>query len=275
MNDKSLQKDMSLITYIKTLKFLRNNNDSNVRILWWEPLLSPNIKKFLQIASKWWFDTIIFSNINLPPKVIFDKLSWLNNLRINCNINEKSFYSKQELNNIDKNLYILNKLWIKIILWHNILNTDIENIDFVFSLAKKHNITSVNLKITNHLEQSDMNKRKEFWSFLFNIIQKYEKNFFIEFSCWLDKNIFSKEELEYIKYHTKLDLKFWCEGNAWGFDINTDGKIFRCFLFKNKNFYKNIFIEENLNLKQILEINKLFNWRNGCIAIKHINNCRD
>jgi len=79
MQDINLQKNMSLSTFIKILKYLKNNNDNNVRILWWEPLLFSNIRKFLQIANKWWFDIIVFSNINTNNKKIkniFSGLEW-------------------------------------------------------------------------------------------------------------------------------------------------------------------------------------------------------
>jgi organic radical activating enzyme len=251
MNNKDLQKDMTLNTYIKILKFLKRNNDNNVRILWWEPLLSPNIRKFLQIANKWWFDIIVFSNINIDSKILFKTLNWLNNIRINCNINEKKFYSEEELKKLNINLYIINKLWLKIIIWHNILEINNKPIDFIFNLAQKNNIKAINLKITNHFNTAKLNNSRKFWKFLFNIIKKYEKDFFIEFSCWLNKNIFLPKELEYIKNYTNISLKFWCNWNIWKFDINTNWKTFRCFPLQETNINKSIYIENNLNLNKI------------------------
>lgn len=280
MRNKNLQRDMDILTYLKTLKFLKNNSEKEVRLLWWEPLLSPNIRKFLKIANKWWFNIMVFSNINIENKKIEKIFWWLNKIRINCNINDKSFYTKEEIERLWKNLEILNKLWLKIILWYNITQTKQKN-NFIFNLAKEYNITAINIKITNSSLWWKLiidNQSRKLWIYIFNVIKKYHKKFFLEFSCWLDKSIFNKIELDYIKNNTNIKLNFWCDWNIWRFDINTDWKFFKCYplknLFNNKKFSKlniNECLEKNINIDEIeKKVNKWLytNWE--CIANKRI-----
>jgi hypothetical protein len=268
---------MNILTYLKILKFLKINGEKEVRILGWEPLLSPNIRKFLKIANKWWFDIIVFSNINMEEEKFKDIFLWLNWIRINCNINDESFYTKKEIDRLWKNLKILNELWLKIIIWYNITQTN-KYPDFIFNLAKKYNISAINLKITNSSLWWKLlidNTSRLLWNYIFNIIKKYHQKFFLEFSCWLDKNIFIQNELDFIKDNTRINLTFWCDWNIWKFDINTDWKIFKCYplenLFKNENFSQ---LNINYTLLSINNINKIINyWLQGlweCIANKKI-----
>lgn len=278
-----IKNDMNILTFLKILKYLKFNKDNNIRILWWEPLLSKNIKSFLSIWLKWWFNIIIFSNINISNekiKNIFDSIDFKWKLRINCNINNPNFYSNEELENINQNLKYFQIIWVKLILWYNIYDLN-KKADFIFTLAKKHNINAINLKITNSSIWEKLiidNSNRNLWFYIIEIIKKYHKSFFIEFSCWLDKNIFKENELYFIKNNTKIKLKFWCEWNIWKFDINTDWTIFKCFPLKNIyiNNYKDInYLLEN-NIKIIENINYLTNnfWKNysiwECIANKKI-----
>lgn len=282
MKNKDLQKDMNLLTYLKVLKYLKINNEKEVRLLWGEPLLSPNIRKFFEIANKWWFGIIVFSNINIDNKKIKKIFSWLNinNIRINCNINNEKFYTKKEIKNLWENLKILNKLWLKVIIWYNVLKID-NNINFIFNLAKENNISAINIKITNSSLWWNIlidNLSKKLWDYLFKTIKKYHKDFFIEFSCWLDKNIFSNNKLEYIKKETNIKLKYWCEWNIWRFDINTNWSFFKCFplekLFKQKKYSKlnlNYSLLNNIYINQIIEImNNLLLSYWECIANKKL-----
>lgn len=261
MNSK-LKKDMSILTFIKILKYLRQNNDPNIRILWWEPLLSSNIKRFLWLSIKWWFNTIIFSNINIKNskiREIFDNLvinAWF---RINCNINNLEFYSSDELENIGLNLEYLKRIWVNLILWYNIYNLN-KNADFIFELAEKYNIQAINLKITNSSLWSQLiidNSQRDLGIYLYNLIQKYHQRFFIEFSCGLDQTIFLEEELEYIKNYTNITLRFGCDWNIWKFDINTNGTIFKCFplqdLYKNNINTVDFLIKESISIEENLD----------------------
>lgn len=277
-----IKNDMNILTFIKVLKYLKFNNDNNVRILWWEPLLSKNIRKFISLSLKWWFDIIIFSNINIPNEKIKNIFDWLSikwNFRINCNINNPDFYKEEELKNIDINLKYLKNLWIKLILWYNIYELN-KKADFIFELAKKHNTWAVNLKITNSSIWEKLiidNSKKELWTYLFNLINKYSENFFIDFSCWLDRKIFTNDELKYIN-DSKIKLAFGCEWNIWKFDINSDWTIFKCFPLQslytknmqNIDYLLNNKISIQQNLVHLTNDfwNVLSNWE--CIANKKI-----
>ncbi len=280
MKDESLQKNMSLKTYIKILKYLKNNNDNNVRILWWEPLISPNIRKFLQIANKWWYDIIVFSNINMNNENIINIFKWLEWIRVNCNINDRDFYNEQEIENIDKNITSLKELWIKVIIGYNITDLN-KSPEFIFNLAKKHNIWAVNLKITNSSLWWELlidNSSRNLWIYIFDTIKKYNREFFIEISCWLDKNIFTENEIDYIESNTSIKLKYWCEWNIWKFDINTDWTIFKCYplesIFRNDIYsFINIdnLLKNNTNIKNVIKVLNKWNISSGeCSANKKI-----
>lgn len=280
MKDESLMKNMSISTFLKILKFLKNNKDNNVRILGWEPIISPNIRKFLQIANKWWFDIIVFSNINTENENLKKIFEWMKWIRVNCNINDKDFYTEKELENIDKNIETLINLWIKVIIWYNICDIE-KSPEFIFNLASKHNIWAINLKITNSSLWSELimdNSSKKLWEYIFDTIKKYSNDFFIEISCWLDKNIFTKEQLEYIENNTEMKLKFWCDWNIWKFDINTDWSIFKCYplesVYKN-DYYSalniNNIIKNNIKIENIIKVlNKWFISEWECTANKKI-----
>lgn len=280
MKNKKLQKNMDLTTYLKILKFLKKNNQDTVRLLGWEPLLYPNIRKIIQIASKWWFSITIFSNIiieNIKIKKIFNWLKWI---RINCNINEKDFYKKSDIINISKNLKTINNLWFKSSLWYNIIQLNSEP-NFIFELAKKFNIQHINIKITNSSLWWKLlidNSSRDLWIYIFNIIKKYHNILNLYFSCGVNKSIFLPEELYYIKNNTNIELYFWCNGNIWKFDINTDWSIFKCYPLKNifeTKKYKHINIENllknNIWIKEVNEeINKWLFSEWECTANKKI-----
>jgi molybdenum cofactor biosynthesis enzyme MoaA len=48
----STKKEMSIITFIKVLKYLKFNEEKEVRILGGEPLLAKNIRKFILLSTK-------------------------------------------------------------------------------------------------------------------------------------------------------------------------------------------------------------------------------
>lgn len=275
MKNEELQKNMTIKTYLIILKYLKFNNDNNVRILGWEPLLSKNMSNFIQIATKWWFDIIIFSNINIKNNRIVE-IFWGNkwNIRVNCNINNEDFYTMDEIRNIEKNLDTFNELRIKTILWYNI--TDIsKHPNFLIRLAKKHDIKALNLKITN-TEMGKIpimdNSDRKLWIYIFDFIQKYYKDFFIEISCWLDRSIFTEQELSFIKNEACINLQFWCEGNIWKFDINTDGEIFKCFPLKwlsTPKIYITQLLKRGQKISSVIEILNNWTYNKGvCFAYK-------
>ena len=145
------KRDMNLLTFIKILKYLRRNNDNAVRILGGEPFLSKNIGAFLMLSIRGGFDTIVFSNINIPNeriRTVIGPLTIRNNLRINCNMSNPECYTTDQWKNIEANIEYFHMRGIPLILGYNIYDLEKE-MDFLFALAQKFGIRSVNLKITN------------------------------------------------------------------------------------------------------------------------------
>jgi len=264
MQDESLQKNMKLSTYLSILQYLKKIGDNNVRILWGEPIIFPDLRRFLDIAEKWGFQIIVFSNINIPVQKFEKIFSWLTNVRINCNINDESFYSDTEKENIHKNLSFLQTNGFHTILWYNITDISLEP-HMHISLARKYGIKNLNLKVTNSSLWWELlidTWSREFWDYLYNFIKKYSPEFVIELSCWVSPSIFTPEQLSYIQDIAKITIYFWCEGHRWKFDINTDGSIFKCYplesLYKKDKIYIQSLLQDNIPLESTLDT--LYSW---------------
>ena len=259
MENKELQKEMRTGTFLQILQYLKQQKDYNMRILGWEPLLFKNLRKFLLIGEKWWFDTIIFSNINIESTTIKNIFSWIKNIRINCNINDRDFYAEEEQDRLSRNIKILQDIWVQIILWYNIIQTS-KHPEFIFSLAEKHNIKKIHLKITNSSIGEKLlidNSTRKLGRFLYGLIFQYHKIYHLRFSCGLSKDIFTNQELLYIKNNTDISLKFGCAANGGKFDINTDGSIFKCYplqkIFETKKIHISTFLQKETSLSKAIE----------------------
>jgi organic radical activating enzyme len=277
MKDISLQNDMSLLTYLNSLKYLKNNDDNFLRILWWEPTISKNFNKFILIWKKAWFDIIVFSNINIETNLFKKAFKWIENIRVNCNINNKDFYSIEEIKRIKENISFLKEKNINIILWYNIDKINVKP-DFIYELAEDFKIKNIILKITNSSIWEKLlidNSNRNLWIFIFNEIKNKYKEYNIEISCWLNKDIFIEEEINFINTKTSILLKFWCDWNIWKFDINTDWSIIKCFplesLFKKNRIYIKDLISKNTKYKTLFKIINNWNISNWeCVANKKI-----
>ena len=257
MHDKTLQKDMSLSIFITILKFLKKNNQKEVRILWGEPLLHKDIRLFLEIASKNNFFILLFSNINLPTKKLLEICQWIKNIRINCNINDFGFYQEKERLRVIKNKKALDRLWISSILSYNIIQTEKSPL-FTEYLLENFAWHEFNIKITNSSIWENLmidNTRRKLGIYIFSLIKKYHKKVKITISCWLDKTIFSEEEIQYINEETSIELLFGCEGNGGEIDINTDGTFFKCYPLQKETSSKetiNDILSSNISLSSII-----------------------
>lgn len=278
--NKSKEKNMTIGLYLLVLKFLKSQNQE-VRLLGGEPLLHPNIGRFLQIANKGGFPVIVFSNINIPNQKIrniFDPILVNEKFRVNCNINHPSFYSADEWNQIEENIAYLTSRWVKVILGYNIYTLS-HDADFIFQLAKKYAIGAINLKITNSSLWENLiidTKSRELGKYIFHYIQQYGRGVFIEISCWLDRSIFTEEEMMFMT-SLGMDLRFWCEGNIGRFDINTDGTVFKCFplesIYKKNPLSIHTIIESGLDVSWVMNalretLNHFTheNWTGECLA---------
>ena len=228
---KSPLNTQTLTIYLQVLKFLRYYWYKEVRLLWWEPLLHPDIKKILLLALKWWFNCLLFSNLNLPSpfiQSIFDDI-WTK-IRINCNLNNSDFYSETEYDNLLNNIHFLQSKGHEVIIWYNLYDFN-KTFDDIALFTRKLSIKRINLKVTNTIAWKELiidTGSRKYWEFIFNILERYSSEFHFEISCWLTKDIFTQEELNYIASQD-IRLRFWCAGFAWEFDIDIDGSIYKCF----------------------------------------------
>lgn len=251
--------------------------DNNVRILWGEPIIFPHLRKFIDIAEKWGFDILVFSNINISPIKFRKIFEGTTRVRVNCNINDEAFYTAEEKENIHANLQFLSESWIHTILWYNIVS--IEKIpDFHIALWKKYGLKHLNFKITNSTLGGSLfidTGTREFWKYVFAFIKEFYKDFQIEISCGLSPKIFSDEEKRFIEKEAKIEVLWGCSGHRWKFDINTDGSIFKCYPLESLYIKKKTFVSELLKFQENLDITvkKLYDWvysYGECTAHKYI-----
>ena len=271
---------MSLNTFVSVLKYLKFNNDKYVRILWWEPLLHPEIKKYILLAKKGGFNSVIFSNLTISPLILRSLISSSSRFSVNMNVNHPNNYSPSEKKNIFDNLAQCKNNNILTILSYNIINFS-ENCDFVFKLASKYNISNITLKITNSSIWGPLiidNTSIKLWQYIFQVIKKYHKHYSLHISCWLEQSIFSTEEINFIKKETRMSLNYWCSWNSWKFDILPSWRIIRCFPLERKFHNSTITVENltnnNITYENLIRkiINKNFRetvW--GCLGNKSIN----
>lgn len=236
MQDNSLKKEMTLKTFLFCLKHLHTIHDDRVRILWGEPLLHSKIKEIFQISTKGGFYMTIFSNLKIPRSKwenildLWDDYDYFR-LKFNLNLNDESFYKSVELNMIYDSLFFLTQKWCDRVISYNIYEYSYKY-DFVFAVAARYNIKTVILKVTNTVigddEIIDTNS-KQYGEYIYEIVQKYSKDFSIGFSCWLSSKIFTQKQEEFLR--DVAGIKFWygCENNGWKYDINTDGTVYRCY----------------------------------------------
>lgn len=264
MKDISLQKNMKLSTYLSILKYLKNIWDNNVRILGWEPIIFPDLRKYIDIAQKGGFNIIVFSNVNINPEKFKKIFLWTQNVRVNCNINDEDFYTEEEKNNIIENISFLQEQKIHTIIGYNMVNIDLEP-TFPIFLARKFWIQNINLKVTNSCLWEELfldTWSRTFWKYVYKLIKKYYTDFQIELSCGLSKNIFSETEYTFISQTAEIHIYFWCDGHRWRFDINTDGSIFKCYplesLYKKNKITIQSLVKKNTPLQDTL--NTLYAW---------------
>lgn len=243
---KNKYNTQSLFIFLSILKFLKKYNYVEVRLLGWEPLLHPNINNFINIWLKWWFDLLIFSNLNFDSEFllnIFNNVYDYKKVRINCNLNNLDFYTEEEYKNIETNIKYLINIWVDIVIWYNVYDLS-KNFEDIYLLSKKLWIKKINLKVTNTVYWKDLivdTWSREYWAYLFNIVNKYYLDFKFEFSCWLDRNIFLDSEINFF-LNNWINLLFWCNWFAWKFDIDIDWSIYKCF--PTRSFY----IDKKLNI---------------------------
>ncbi len=249
-----------------------------MRILGGEPLLFKKIQKFLLLAEKWNFDIIIFSNINIETKLLKEIFQGLRNtrIRINCNINHGDFYSEREKSRLKTNITFLQSIWIPLIIGYNIY--EYKKPTWWLELAKIYNISHFNLKITNSSVWDDLmidNTDKRLGRFIYEIVEENYKHIYFSISCWLDKSIFTSQQLQFLEETAGMKLRYWCSGNDGKFDINTDGSIFKCYplqkLFQKKNIHiENIYKNSTSYSEVLLSVQKWFKSDGECTGNKII-----
>lgn len=250
--------EMSFALYVLYLKHLYISWEQQIRLIGWEPLLHGKVRDMLLLWIKSWFDIIVFSNLTLPiTKIekIFKGIWW--KITVNINVNKKSFYKPYELDNLYKNIETLNKNNIKIKISY-LVYTDPWDEKFIMDLAYKYNIKEIHLKPYNYNGMTKFDTgRLSYGNDFYNIISKYGNDFQFFISCGFSHKILSLEKKEELETKFNIKFKFWCSANGWKYDIDYDGRIFRCFALEDKfklynfNLYK-LYNLESGNIKKML-----------------------
>jgi len=242
---KNSSNTQKLKTFLKILVFLKKYNYSDVRLLWWEPLLHPDIVRMLLLSLKWGFNVLVFSNLNLDTQYLRSIFTGLpSSIRINCNLNNRDFYSDVEYDRLVKNILLIQELGHEVIIGHNIYDISKPYIDII-NMARKTWVRKINLKITNTIAWKDLivdTSSKEYGTYLYSIVNLGKNDFEFEFSCGLSKDIFSQEQL-HVLTSLKIPILTGCSGFAGKYDIDIDGSIYKCFPTRDFYMMKNLTID--------------------------------
>lgn len=238
-------RQQKLSTYLEILRFLRAKWYDEVRYLWGEPLLHHSLETMIAIAHRWWFQTLLFSNLNFPQTYVQSKfknpLSFPH--RINANINNRDFYSDKEYLQVYENLQFFQKNGVDLTLGYNVYDLEKPFWDMV-DLARNIGIKRINLKVTNTIIGDSLiidTGTREYGTYLYNIISKYAWEFDFVFWCGLSPNIFLSEEIKTMEGYG-IKFRYGCDGFTWKFDIDIDGSIYKCFPTRNLYLKKGISI---------------------------------
>lgn len=232
---KNPSNTQTLAVFLRILRYLKSYNYTDVRLLWGEPLLHKDIQKMLLLSYKWWFSILLFSNLNLPRdylEEIFSDLPFT--IRINCNLNNRDFYTNQEYTRLISNIQYLRGIGHEIIIGHNVYDIS-KPFQDILDTAKTVGSKRINIKITNTIAWKNLivdTSDRAYGKYLYSIVYAGKDDFLFEFSCGLDKNIFSSQELSFFE-QLGMDMKYGCSAAVWGYDIDIDGSIYKCFPLRN------------------------------------------
>ncbi len=242
--EKNPTNTQSLAVFLQILKFLKTYNYKDVRLLGGEPLLHKDIRNIFLLSQKWWFDVLLFSNLNLPKKHLKTVFEWLPiSMRINCNLNNRDFYTQEEYDRLLQNMKYLHDLWHQIIIGHNVYDISKPYID-ILKTAKSVGSKIINLKVTNTIAGKELivdTGTREYGKYLYSIVRDGKNDFQFEFSCGLDKSIFKESELQLFQ-DLWIPMRYWCSGASGGYDIDIDWSISKCFPLRSFYLNKNMSI---------------------------------
>lgn len=250
-------KNQKLSTYIRILHFLKKHGYEDVRLLWGEPMLHPEISRFLMLAHKGWMRTRVFSNLNFPVWFIEERFQNPQCIpqTINANINNKDFYSEEEYKRVIDNLIFFREAGTIMTIGYNIYDLT-KPFEDIVEVARKTGISLINLKITNTTIGSPLivdTGSRAYGEYIFAILKKYHSEFGLVFSCGLSPDIFLPKERDFM---TSIGIlpRYGCAWFSGKFDIDIDGSIYKCFSTRSLYLGKWITIDNFQSEEALFEI---------------------
>lgn len=146
---------------------------------------------------------MLFSNINFPfshiqkifhSPVIFPEY-------MNCNTNNRDFYTEKEYSQVLENMVFFRDAGVDMTIGYNIYDLSKPFSDIV-TVATHTGIKKINLKITNTTLGSPLiidTGSRSYGEYIFDIIRTYSHEYEFFFSCGLSPQIFTQDEIEYMR----------------------------------------------------------------------------
>lgn len=250
-------KNQKYSTFISILHFLKKNRYEDVRFLGGEPLLHPELQRFILLSHKGGFQTRMFSNLNFPEIYVSEKFKNPLSLphTINANINNRDFYSDIEYERVINNLLFFKQWGTIMTIGYNIYDLS-KSFDDIVQVARTTWIKHINLKVTNTILGDPLivdTGSRLYGEYIFDIIRSYGDEFEFVFSCWLSRDIFVSTEIEYMN-SIGIYPRYGCDGFSGKFDIDIDGSIYKCFPTRSLYLKKRLSIYSFTDEQQLFSI---------------------
>lgn len=215
------------------LSFLKRSRENTIRLMGGEPTLHSQFSKVINYILSQDLKVHIFTNGLFNIGIANFLKSKGKDIKYSFNINPKNMYSEKNWRLINANLKLVTPFKNSLI--GSVIFKEEFKIDYLIDLVNRYSVKAVILRIGNPIikKQNEFLYFKKHQTLAKNIIREIKKTdknkIKIVFGCGFSKNMFSKNQLEFLKNHQVINLGWGCDGNSGRFDIATDLSIFRCF----------------------------------------------
>lgn len=277
--DNSELSELSWDNLIYIADFLEISNEQKISLLGGEPTLHPQFVDFTTYLLERNFHVNVFTSGIMSNEKLLEMQQFLFNisherLSFTCNINHKNISTQNEIERVNKFLYVFGHLTT---LGFNIYQTDFD-IDFIIQNINKYNLDRhirVGLahpipgEINKYIPIEDLKKMAVKFVSYFDIFKRFKIT--PGFDCGIPMCIFTDEELGKLFKLNKGRLNFGC-GPA--IDIGPDMMVWSCFPLSNshkRSLYEFNSIKEidsyykNLHSKFRTEIGGIFEDCDNCL----------
>lgn len=272
---------MDIRDFRRILYFLKENGQTEVRLMGGEPTLHSRFKEIVNFALSQNLKIRLFTNGFFPEELAH----WMAEKRLSMlysiNLNAIAFATEKNRSTMENNLKILNNA-SKINGSITIDSSDFEKYIPLISLIEKNGLDSIRVAIANNMVDNSRHGSvaddyKDIVAVVVRIVDELRKRegiSQISLNCGFTPCMFKKNEIRCL-LNKGIKLRGWgCQGKFGSFDISSDLRTFPCYVSDDlKN--ETIFDFKNLELARSYN-NDLFECsfhKSSFLAIKKCKNC--